>query len=469
MGHKQHFRNYRLDGPECSLAVDSGLVNAVWWRPPIQRQRLEELTKRSNARAFGDTALWLSLIVLMGYLLYKTWLSWWSPVLLLTYGGLYGGASDSRWHECSHGTAFRSPFLNTIVYYLASFMLWREPTVWRWSHYRHHTDTIIIGRDYEIAYQRPSKIWFLPLTFSHLVNGPKLLIRVIRHAFGNIDSQVASYVPESEFRKVFWEARVFLCINLGSLMLSLTFWSIFPIVFIGLPTIYGAWLFIFFGLTQHAGLQENVLDHRKNTRTVLMNPIFGFLYSNMNYHLEHHLFPEVPYYALPLLNDELAPYLPTPSPSCWHAYREIISIMRKQSSDITEEITSRNIPNVPSSIRNSDSILIPEKLNFKGDHALTKLEDLPVGSMRRIEHASRTYLLCRLSKEEVILSDGLCTHGEAFLSDGVLNGTTIECPKHNGRFDLRSGEAIRNPAKDDLNHYTCSTRKGIIQSNFHKI
>ena len=39
-----------------------------------------------------------------------------------------------------------------------------------------------------------------------------------------------------------------------------------------LPSIYGAWLYLVFGLTQHAGLAEDVLDHRLNSRTVYMNP-----------------------------------------------------------------------------------------------------------------------------------------------------------------------------------------------------
>ena len=52
-----------------------------------------------------------------------------------------------------------------------------------------------------------------------------------------------------------------------------------------------------YGNTQHAGLAENVLDHRLNCRTVYMNPLNRYLYWNMNYHVEHHMFPLVPYHA----------------------------------------------------------------------------------------------------------------------------------------------------------------------------
>ena len=45
--------------------------------------------------------------------------------------------------------------MNDFVYEIASFMLMRNPVTWRWSHARHHTDTIIVGRDAEIAIMRP--------------------------------------------------------------------------------------------------------------------------------------------------------------------------------------------------------------------------------------------------------------------------------------------------------------------------
>ncbi len=75
------------------------------------------------------------------------WGSWLGVPFFLVYGVLYGSASDWRWHECGHGTAFKTHWMNDAVYQIACFMIIREPTVWRWSHTRHHTDTIIVGRD----------------------------------------------------------------------------------------------------------------------------------------------------------------------------------------------------------------------------------------------------------------------------------------------------------------------------------
>ena len=53
----------------------------------------------------------------------------------------------------------------------------------------------------------------------------------------------------------------------------------------------------------------------------------------------------------------------------------------------------------------------------------------------------------------VFATDNICTHGQARLCDGFLEGHEIECPHHQGRFDIRSGEATCAPAKHALQVY----------------
>ena len=84
------------------------------------------------------------------------------------------------------------------------------------------------------------------------------------------------------------------------------------------------------GLLQHGGLADNVLDHRLNSRTVYLNPISRFIYWNMNYHVEHHMFPMVPYHALPKLHELIRHDLPAASPSMWAGYREMIPAFLRQ-------------------------------------------------------------------------------------------------------------------------------------------
>ena len=117
-------------------------------------------------------------------------------------------------------------------------------------------------------------------------------------------------------------------------------------MYVGLPSLYGSWLQALFGLTQHAGLAEDVLDHRLNTRTIYMNPVLRFLYWNMNYHVEHHMFPLVPFHALAALHEELKADMPAPYHGLMDAYREIIPAIIRQSKDPTYYV-KRQLPSRP--------------------------------------------------------------------------------------------------------------------------
>jgi fatty acid desaturase len=156
------------------------------------------------------------------------------------------------------------------------------------------------------------------------------------HAAGRMTEEEMTFVPEAEWKKVHVIARIHLAIHTLPFALALYFGSWLPLMYFGvLPTMYGAWLGVYFGLTQHAGLAEDVLDHRLNSRTVYMNPIFRFVYWNMNYHIEHHIFPLVPYHALPKLHAIMSPDTPKPYPSTIAAYRDIIGAMLRQQKDPT--------------------------------------------------------------------------------------------------------------------------------------
>ena len=74
-----------------------------------------------------------------------------------------------------------------------------------------------------------------------------------------------------------------------------------------------------------------------------MNPVFRFIYWNMNYHVEHHMFPMVPYHALPALHAELRHDMPPPCPSLLAAYREILPALRRQMRDPSYHI-GRELP-----------------------------------------------------------------------------------------------------------------------------
>jgi fatty acid desaturase len=327
--------DYRLIGGAGERARRLGLVGADWYKSAVPRSVMKELMRRRDGYAIRDTILWYSLILGAGALAYLSLGTLWSIPAFLLYGTLYAGPADSRWHEAGHGTAFRTRSMNNLLYQFASFQVMRRPTVWRWSHARHHTDTLVTGRDLEVQAQLPIHPLGLFVDFIGLKLAPSEFLKMLFNATGRLSEEEKTFIPEIEWGKVINEARAWVVIY--ALVAGTCFYlmSLAPLLFVGLPSIYGAWLYNFFGLPQHACLPENVRDYRLNSRTVMMNRGFRFLYWNMNYHLEHHMFPMVPYHALPRLHEAIKDDCPLAYTSTWAAYREIMPALVRQWRDPT--------------------------------------------------------------------------------------------------------------------------------------
>jgi fatty acid desaturase len=327
-------RDYSLLGPENAAAVANGLAGAQWYRCAVPRAQMKELMQRKDGPAIRDTLLWLSLFIAFGGGAIVFWGSGWCVPFLFGYGVLYGSSTDSRWHECGHGSAFKTRWMNNAVYQLSCFMIMREPEIWRWSHTRHHSDTIIVGRDPEIQQPRPPSLINVFLNFFGVIGTPQAIRKLLIHASGRMLADEKTYVPETLWPKVARTARTWLAIHVASIGTAIALQSWLPVLLVGvLPTMYGTWLQVVFGMTQHLGLAEDVLDHRLNARTVTMNPVFRFLYWNMNYHIEHHMFPMVPYHALPKLHEAIRHDTPEPCKSTLHAFAEIIRALIRQQRD----------------------------------------------------------------------------------------------------------------------------------------
>jgi len=335
MSHEKTHRrdDYKLIGGAGERAQAAGLVNATWYKCAVPRQAMKALMQRDDAHAIRDTLLWYALIVASGVLVWLSWGTWWAVPAFLIYGTLYCSPADSRWHEAGHGTAFKTRWMNDLLYQVASFQVLRRPTVWRWSHARHHTDTLVVGRDPEIAVPVPTDWTSVLGNLLALKSGTAELCKIAGNVFGHLGEEEKSFVPESEWPRIITESRVFAAVWLAVMAASVATGSILPLLFIGLPSFYGAWLYNFTGVTQHAGLPENVTDHRLNCRTVYMNPVLRFLYWNMNYHVEHHMYPMVPFHALPRLHEAIKHDTPPAYPSCWAAYREIVPALLRQTRE----------------------------------------------------------------------------------------------------------------------------------------
>ena len=102
------------------------------------------------------------------------------------------------------------------------------------------------------------------------------------------------------------------------------------VLYLVLPRSLGTFLHDLCSRTQHTALAVNDPDYRMNTRTIMLGPVLRFLYWNMNYHIEHHLYQNVPFHALPRLHEALAQQLPQAPKSLLAAWKEIFPALMIQ-------------------------------------------------------------------------------------------------------------------------------------------
>ena len=328
----------------------------TWYKPKIDKKSLKELSKRSDSKGLIDISVFIVALLLSGYLCVVSWGTLWSIPALLLYGNIFYCKIISIQHETNHETYFKTRALNKFFYHITSLLGGFEAVRWKWSHFHHHTYTIFTHEevyDYENNSPKPTEpirflLNFLPL--GPLINIQKIRhfthFEIIKHSFGIITPVVNITVPEKEIKKIINSSRLYVGFWLIIIASSILFKTWLPIIMLILPPFYGNTILMICGMTQHAGLADNVKDHRKSTRTVILNPFFSFLYSNMEYHIEHHIFPKIPCHNLKAFHQVVKDQMPTPRKGVINAYKEIIPAIFKQAKDknyyLNVEVPSTN-------------------------------------------------------------------------------------------------------------------------------
>jgi nitrite reductase/ring-hydroxylating ferredoxin subunit len=90
-----------------------------------------------------------------------------------------------------------------------------------------------------------------------------------------------------------------------------------------------------------------------------------------------------------------------------------------------------------------------------------KSGELREGTMKRVDIGGRRILLANVAGRLCAVDD-TCTHEAASLSTGVLKGELVKCPLHNSRFNVRTGQALEEPAEEDLRTYPVREEGGRI-------
>ena len=314
------------------MTADS--ASQKWTRITVEPELLRTLMQREDARPLRDMMVWLGLMAVFAGLTMLIWGSWWAIIPLYAYAVLYSTGSQAREHETGHGTAFKSKAYNKYFFELTSFMVLRESFLRTHSHAAHHKYTILTSKDPEIVTPVPPDYLALILNLFMIERSYRGMRQLVIHSLNSVSEKDIrgglTSLPDGACTK----ARLWVLILLGTIGLSLYLSSWLPVLLVGpFPTMFGGSLRHLFALSQHVGLAQNVYDYRKNTRTIYLGRILGFLYMNMQYHLEHHLYPNVPYYHLPALHEAIKDRCPPAYNGLWPVLTEMVPALLKQRTE----------------------------------------------------------------------------------------------------------------------------------------
>lgn len=90
------------------------------------------------------------------------------------------------------------------------------------------------------------------------------------------------------------------------------------------------------------------------------------------------------------------------------------------------------------------------------------VDDIDNEDVIRFDHEGKTFAIYRSPDDSFYATDGMCSHEKVHLADGLVMENIIECPKHNGRFDYRTGEARGAPVCVNLRTYRMKVEDGSV-------
>ena len=134
-----------------------------WYRTPIDKDQLRQLTQRSDMQGFIQAGSFLVIYLCTVSLSYYFFLrQLWIPMVIMCYiHSIFHGfvGMGAAVHELSHGTPFKTKWINEFFYKLFCFLTWNNPIHFRESHQRHHQYTVHKGLDKEVILEPISLSW----------------------------------------------------------------------------------------------------------------------------------------------------------------------------------------------------------------------------------------------------------------------------------------------------------------------
>lgn len=308
-----------------SFAGIGGIGSRIWplTGPEIvSRKVLKELRVRSNGPGLFNLAVHIIALLVTGFLVYLSSGNLWLQIPAMLVYGTVIVLSFAPLHECSHGTAFKTRWMNHALGYLIATLTFRPFLYFKYRHAAHHTYTQHEDRDPDIVPFPHS----LGDYFAQIIGAgfwPKLFGTLWRGMTGRFNEDELGFLPESVRSQVSNEIRIQCLFYLILILASVYFQSTVLLVYWLVPRVIGEPVLRSIRMAEHTGAEEspNLLA---NTRTTIANPLLRQLYWNMPYHAEHHLASSVPFHALSKLHAHVEPHLECVTKGYFTVHREIL-------------------------------------------------------------------------------------------------------------------------------------------------
>jgi fatty acid desaturase len=271
-------------------------------RQILSAKELNILSDRSNSKGLVHLAGHLVIAGCSGYLWATNFGNWALAIPALIVYGFSLASMFAPMHEGVHRTPFANNRLNDAVAWCAGVLSFYNSTFYRHYHKWHHLYTRIPGKDPELTDMKPSNLCKYLLIISGL---PWWLGKIRGHfraALGQLND--CPFIPDKAQKEVIHSTRWQLAVYAAAIAISITVNQPWFLLYWLLPLVVGQPILRFILLAEHTGctLDANLLT---NTRTTLTLWPVRFLMWNMPFHAEHHLYPSIPFHALPKAHQQL--------------------------------------------------------------------------------------------------------------------------------------------------------------------
>ncbi|MEX2111689.1 MAG: fatty acid desaturase [Pirellulales bacterium] len=290
-------------------------------RQSLDMAQLRGLSRRADAGGALRIGLHLLTMAATGTLVFLARDRWAVFVPAMLLHGATIVTMFAPMHECVHKTAFKTPWLNNLVGWLAGALSFYNFNYYRRYHTWHHRYTQDPERDPELSDPKPHTLTDYVV---HLSGIPFWLAKpreLMALALGRMSQH--EYIPAHARREIAWSARAQLALYVAVAAASVATRSPLALWYWFLPAVLAQPLLRALLIVEHTGCSQDA-NGLTNTRTTLASWPIRFLMWNMPFHAEHHLYPSIPFFRLPAAHASLRQRFTHVAPSYPAANFEVI-------------------------------------------------------------------------------------------------------------------------------------------------